>query len=104
MHDVHDHSHDHGHGAGHSHSHSHEHSHEHTHSHGQAGDETLAPVAAMMGYLLDHNRSHAGELGQIAEKLKANGKDEAARILAEGVSDFARGNEKLEKALELINK
>ncbi|MDR3115131.1 MAG: hypothetical protein LBU25_06385 [Treponema sp.] len=79
----------------------HSHDHPHCHDHPQ-GSHDLAQVRALMEYMLDHNRHHAGELGDMAHTLSHAGLDEAAKVLTQGVEDFKRGNAQLDKALELL--
>jgi hypothetical protein len=62
----------------------------------------MARTKTLLGYMLEHNREHAGELGSLARELRHAGLDRAADILGEGVKDFDRGNEKLAEALGLI--
>ena len=75
------------HGHEHEHAHTHEHGHDHEHDHGclrctrtaraaaaAAGDKT----AALLDYMLKHNEHHAAELDQVADKLRAEGKEAAA--------------------------
>lgn len=100
----HGHSHEHTHADGvvHTHPHSHEHSHEHshTHSHGEvAGFDSVEQAAALMGYMLEHNRHHAEELHELCHKLEATGKAEAAAKIHDAVDRFGEGNALLESAL-----
>ncbi|MDR0630135.1 MAG: hypothetical protein LBG24_10975 [Treponema sp.] len=83
------------------HLHEHPHTHEHPHDHPH-GSHDLAQVRSLMEYMLEHNRHHAGELGDMAHTLSHAGLDEAAGVLTQGAEDFKRGNEQLAKALELI--
>lgn len=62
--------------------------------------ETDAETVALLKYMLDHNRQHAIELAEIAEKLDNGAKE----FVLSAVGDFERGNEKLMKALNEINK
>jgi hypothetical protein len=57
---------------------------------------------ALLAYMLDHNRSHGKEIGDLAHSLYHAGKENAAKLLEEGLKDFERGTEKLAKALELL--
>jgi hypothetical protein len=50
--------------------------------------------------MLEHNRSHTGELKDLAEKLAQEGNQESADLINQGVRDFEQGNAKLAKALE----
>jgi ABC-type Zn2+ transport system substrate-binding protein/surface adhesin len=79
----------------HGHDHHHHHDH-HEHSHAGPGIETL------LEYMVEHNRSHAGELAELAGKLRREERQGMADLLSAGVKDFERGNEKLAQALELL--
>ena len=101
----HEHSHEHSHADGvvHTHTHSHEHSHEHTHTHSHdevAGFDSVEQAAALMGYMLEHNRHHAEELHELCHKLEATGKTDAAAMIHDAVDRFGEGNTLLESALE----
>ncbi|MDR3342751.1 MAG: hypothetical protein LBT14_08200 [Treponema sp.] len=87
----------------HTHPHEHPHTHEHTHPHEHAPEDNLAQLKTLLAYMLDHNREHTGELGDMAKKLHQVGLCEAADLIDTGVKDFEKGNEKLAKALALIN-
>ena len=52
--------------------------------------------------MLDHNREHTVELGDLTHNLYHAGQHESADIIHEAVKDFDAGNEKLAKALELV--
>jgi hypothetical protein len=52
--------------------------------------------------MLDHNREHAAELGDLAHNLYHAGQQESADIIHEAVKDFETGSDKLAKALELV--
>ncbi|GHU00030.1 hypothetical protein FACS1894142_8060 [Spirochaetia bacterium] len=83
------------------HGHGHEHHHEQDHVYIGTGGES-AQTTALLEYMLEHNRSHAGELGELAHKLHHSGQQAAADLLSLGVKDFESGNEKLAKALKLV--
>ena len=70
------------------------HAHCHEHEHGTTEDQSIA----LLRYMIDHNKHHAEELHELAHKLHGS----AAELLHEAVHDFDHGNEKLEKALHLI--
>jgi hypothetical protein len=72
--------------------------HSHTHEHGQA----VSPekTKALLAYMLTHNREHAQELVQLRTQLEALGKEEAAQLLNDAISDYDRGNEKLEAVID----
>lgn len=77
----------------------HEGAHGHEHSHGAelTGEQTLA----LLAYTLEHNRSHARELHDLAHALEAHGHEEAAQSVHEAVHFFEHGNDKLAEALLL---
>jgi ABC-type Zn2+ transport system substrate-binding protein/surface adhesin len=86
----------HGHDHDHEHEH-HDHDHEHHHHHGEH-----AETDALLGYMVSHNAHHAEELKEMAHTLRHEGRGEIADYIESAVVDFAAGNEKLSKALDLI--
>jgi hypothetical protein len=52
--------------------------------------------------MLSHNRHHAQELRELADRLLNSGKSEAAAVLSEAVSFFEEGNDRLEKTINLL--
>lgn len=75
------------------------HGHEHHHDGKElTGEQTLA----LMSYMLEHNRSHASELHDVAHALSSQGRDEAAALIHDAVHYLDHGNQKLEEALKLI--
>lgn len=114
---THAHSHEHGHEHEHTHTHSHEetgcsgctagcggheqeHAHEHSHSH--AAPVTQDQMTALLDYMLKHNQSHAAELDQMAAKLQAAGKADAAEQIKKAVDEFQKGNLYLSLALATV--
>ena len=89
------------HGCDHEHSHDHEHTHEHSHDH-HHDHGAHAETDALIGYMVSHNAHHAEELKEIAHTLRHEGRGEIADCIEAAVTDFAAGNEKLSKALEMI--
>lgn len=81
----------------HGHDHDHDHAHEHHHAHGEH-----AKTDALLDYMVAHNAHHAEELKEIAHTLRHEGRGEIADCIEAAVTDFAAGNEKLSKALEMI--
>lgn len=73
------------------------HGHEHTHDISLTPEQTIA----LLGYTLEHNRSHAEELGDLALALELQGKDEAAQSVHEAIHFFEHGNDRLNEALLL---
>ncbi|MDR1061989.1 MAG: hypothetical protein LBL83_12485 [Clostridiales bacterium] len=53
-----------------------------------------------LGYLLEHNRSHADELDAISRKLDAAGDHGRASLIRQAVALFASGNELVARALD----
>ena len=89
----------------HEHEHDHDHAHHcHPHSHEHTGDKPMSPeeVLALLNYMLDHNRSHAEELHNIAHALEKQGKHDAAALVGDAVHYFGHCNDKLEEALRLV--
>ncbi|MFP3041013.1 hypothetical protein LQZ19_04220 [Treponema primitia] len=84
----------------HEHEHTHSHEHVHEHSHGNTGD--LNKLKTLLQYMLDHNREHASELGDLAHNLYHADQKESADVINDAVKDFEKGTEKLVKALGLI--
>ena len=54
---------------------------------------------ALMQYMVGHNASHARELAQLAEQLKAAGNPAAFEQVMAAVSDFEKGNMRLSMVL-----
>ena len=74
----------------------HEHGH-HDHDHGQqfSSDEQRN---ALLSYMVDHERSHAEELHEMAHGIEGN----AAELIHEAVVLFEQGADKLEQALRSL--
>lgn len=115
----HEHEHPHTHTYEHSHPHSHEHGHEeeHEHTHGESGcagcksecdghshavPDQQDQMTAVLDYMLKHNQHHAAELDQMAEKLQAAGKANAAEQIRKAVDEFQKGNLYLSLALSIV--
>lgn len=115
------HSHEHGHEEEHHHTHEHEgcasngcesgcsgcESHEHhDHGHGHHGHTHEVPqgdkMVALLDYMLKHNESHAAELDQVAEKMRAAGKEAAAEQIRKAADEFQKGNLYLSLALSMV--
>ena len=108
----------HAHGHEDSHHHTHEHSHHHEGDHGHTHDAdgcggdcngcgagTMSEsdkMSALLDYMLKHNEHHAAELDQVAEKLRAAGKDAAAEQIKKAVDEFQKGNLYLNLALSMV--
>ena len=79
--------------------------HDHTHGHDHAcdhchGAKPAPKDIALLKYMLEHNRDHARELSETGLKLGGG----AAELISEAVHYFEHGNEKLQKAVELITR
>ena len=61
---------------GHTHDHAH-HDHEHHHSH--AGADAMKETVALVGYMTRHNKDHAKELEELADKLNKRHKHHTER-------------------------
>ena len=119
---THEHTHD---GVAHSHAHSHAHEHDHvhphdhdhlhaegiphTHEHGCAGDchgcaggcehTPMEELTALMQYMANHNAAHAKELAELASQLEKAGNHIAYEQVMAAVSDFEKGNMRLQVVL-----
>lgn len=62
------------------------------------GDKT----AALLDYMLKHNEHHAAELDQVADRLRAEGKEAAADQIKKAVDEFKKGNLYLGLALATV--
>ena len=93
----------------------HEHHHHHDHDHGCEGScdtgcngcggaakDPKAQLVALLGYMLDHNESHARELDDMAAKISEAGMSEAAEQIKKGVAEFQKGNMYLSLALSMV--
>ena len=74
------------------------HEHPHPHSH----RDELSEITAMLSYMLEHNRHHAEELREMAHKLEHHDLGAVAAALLAGAGEFDSGNDKLQKALEML--
>lgn len=114
----HPHEHDHLHHEGHEHNHchgdcGHHHDHEcghhHDHDHeckggcgGCKGHQEHTPMeelAALMKYMANHNAAHANELAQLAKQLEQAGNHMAYEQVMAAVSDYEKGNMRLNVVL-----
>ena len=90
----------------HEHEHEHGHIHDHTRSHdsGERGIAAAEPAgvskkdAALLTYMLEHNRQQARELLETGRRLADAGNNEAAEYIDSAVHYFDHANESLEKA------
>ena len=73
----------------------HDHEHEHCHACGGNAEETVA----LLRYMLNHNRHHADELHDLAHDLDG----EARELVHAAVIDIESSNDKLDRALKIID-
>ena len=107
----HQHSHDHEHGHTHPHEHDHLHGehHDHHHSHDCGGacascesncnHTPMEELMALMQYMANHNAAHTKELADLAVQLQKAGNDAAYEQVMAAVSDFEKGNMRLQVTL-----
>lgn len=106
---AHTHSHDHDHAHPHTHEHLHDHGHEHTHDHScdhncggcasQCEHTPMEELLALMKYMAGHNAAHAKELADLASQLEKIGNHMAYEQVMAAVSDFEKGNMRLQMVL-----
>ena len=107
----HDHAHSHDHGHPHDHDHLHEHGHEHSHCHasdcascgGGCEHTPMEELLALMKYMAGHNAAHAKELADLAVQLEKAGSHAAYEQVMAAVSDFEKGNMRLQMVLSSLN-
>ena len=113
---VHHHDHEHPHSHEHLHPHSHEHLHDHHHHHhdhdcggncggcqGHCEHTPLEELMALMKYMVGHNAAHAKELADLAAQLEQAGSHMAYEQVMAAVSDFEKGNLRLQTVLASLN-
>lgn len=108
---THTHSHDHGHP--HDHDHLHDAGAEHSHSHdcsggcgscqSQCGHTPMEELLALMKYMAGHNAAHAKELADLAIQLENAGSHAAYEQVMAAVSDFEKGNLRLQAVLASLD-
>ena len=109
----HTHAHEHGHTHPHDHEHLHEHGQEHTHSHDCGGQcagcasacqhTPMEELVALMKYMASHNTAHANELAQLAMQLEKAGSHAAYEQVMAAVSDYEKGNMRLQAVLASLD-
>ena len=109
----HTHVHTHEHTHAHTHGHTHEHPHSHEHSHGCAGGcgscatpcehTPMEELLALMKYMAGHNAAHAKELAELAVQLEQAGSHMAYEQVMAAVSDFEKGNMRLQMVLASLD-
>ena len=111
MSEEHDHAYMHAHGIPHSHPHEHKgcdgaanvHD-DHARDAGQGCEsDPRAEIVALMRYMIGHNASHAGELSELAQRLKDSGNAAACEQVMQAVSDFEKGNARLAAVLSTLS-
>ena len=111
---AHDHVHDHDHAHPHDHEHLHDHGHHHDHSHecshecgscgGNCQHTPMEELVALMKYMVGHNAAHAKELADLAVQLEKAGAHTAYEQVMAAVSDFEKGNMRLNVVLASLQK
>lgn len=77
--------------------------HPHSHAHGSLPEpQTPQQMAAVLEYMLRHNRQHAAQLDQFSSKLMDMDQEESAMQLQKAVDEFSKGNLYLGLALSLL--
>ena len=103
-----DHHHDHDHHCDHHHDH-HHHDHDHSCEHhcGGCGSQCehtpMDELLALMKYMVGHNASHAKELADLAGQLNTLGNRMAYEQVMAAVSDFEKGNMRLQLTLASLD-
>ena len=83
--------------------HLHGHGHDHPHTHADAAGATGADEdLVMLQYMLDHNEHHLDEFVDLMEKLRSQGKDDAADLLSEAIDLLEDADIKLADAVALL--
>ena len=111
---AHSHTHTHDHAHPHSHEHLHTEGHDHTHSHDCGGNcggcasacehTPMEELMALMKYMVGHNAAHAKELADLAIQLEKAGAHTAYEQVMAAVSDFEKGNMRLNVVLASLQK
>ena len=65
-------------------------------------EENTKKIAALLDHLVHHNEHHAEEIHELAENAKKAGNDDAAALIAEGVTLMDQSNKKLREALKAM--
>ncbi len=109
----HTHSHTHDHQHPHDHDHLHDHGDAHTHSHDCSGacascasgcqHTPMEELLALTKYMANHNAAHANELAQLAIQLEKVGSHTAYEQVMAAVSDFEKGNMRLQAVLASLD-
>ncbi len=78
----------------------HEHEHHEHHHHHNIVSGSPEELKALLEYMLHHNISHAEDISQIAEQLKAGGNTDAGEKALSALEKYNQGNALLKEALE----
>ena len=101
--------HDHHHDHDHHHHHDHDHHHDHSCNHNCGGCASqcehtpLEELMALMKYMVGHNAAHAKELADLASQLDKIGNHMAYEQVMAAVSDFEKGNMRLQMILASLD-
>ena len=105
---THEHLHDHDHAHTHEHGHCHEHDHDCTHEckigcNGHCEHSPMEELTALKKYMASHNAAHARELADLAAQLDKAGNHTAYEQVMAAVSDFEKGNMRLNVVLASLS-
>ena len=93
-----------GHEHGHCHNHEHCHQdHDHCHCDGHCRHTPMEELVALMKYMVGHNAAHAKELADLAGQLHNLGNHMAYEQVMAAVSDFEKGNMRLQAVLASLD-
>lgn len=76
--------------------------HEDSYGHARAEELSREQTLALMSYMLEHNKSHAGELHTLTHALELQGKGEAAAAMADALHSLEHCTDKIGEALLLL--
>jgi len=65
-------------------------------------DSSVQEITAMLGYLIKHNRDHAAEILELAERARSLGHEAVYRDIARGVDLLEESNASLQAALAAL--
>ena len=88
----------------------HDHPHDHPHCEsdcaacGGCEHTPMEELTALMKYMVGHNAAHAQELAQLAKQLDSAGQHTAYEQVMQAVSDFEKGNLRLQTVLTALEK
>ncbi len=73
------------------------------HHHHHENEQQPINSEALLSYMLEHNKSHAEDLRDLAEKLAAKDDIRASQLVESAADDFDSGNLKLAHALKILS-